>query len=295
MAVDQSIQQAIDYIDINLANDLDLETISSVAGFSLSHFHKIFLAATGFTIKEYIRNKRLVLAARELVTTKRRIIDISIEAGFESQEAFTRAFSRLYGATPSQYRKGRREIIHFDKYTRFGQQLEHRYPLDNPRIQIDGKMIERDEIYLVGRELYTSVVGTIEEDIIPRFWREEFIPQISSISNIKTKNLSIGYEIHHPETDMLYHMAAVETTTPAAPTGLQVKILSASRYAVFTPNRPLTVFEYGQIVLYAYGEWLPMKGLQTAGDYSLDYTYTNGYFTGYHMDNRRLEVYIPVK
>jgi len=295
MALSQSIEKAVDYIDTHLDDDLGLETISAVAGFSLSHFHKIFLAATGFTIRSYIRSKRLYLAARELVTTKRRILDIAIEAGFESQEAFTRAFSRLYGATPSQYRKGRREIINFDKYTRFGQQLENRYQLDYPRIQIDGKLIDRDEMYLVGRELSTSVVGTIEEDIIPRFWREEFIPQISAVNNIKTENLSIGFEIHHPENDMLYHMAAVETTTPEAPAGLQARILPPSRYAVFTPEHAPSVFEYGQIVLYAYGEWLPMKGLQTKGDYSLDFTYADGYFTGYHMDNRRLEVYIPVK
>ncbi|MGE5390219.1 MAG: AraC family transcriptional regulator [Deltaproteobacteria bacterium] len=295
MALNQSIQKAIEYIDDQQADELDLQTIAGVAGFSLSHFYKIFLAATGFTLKEYIRSKRLTQAARELISTRRRIIDIALEAGFESQEAFTRAFSRLYGAAPSLYRKDRRELVEFEKHARFGRELELRYPLDEAGIHIEGKLIRCDEIYLVGKELYTSVLGTIEEDIIPRFWREEFIPQIPSINNIKTPNLSIGYEIHDPETDMLYHMAAVEITAPEAPAGLQVRILPPSRYAVFIPERTPTVFEYGQIVLYAYGEWLPMKGLQTAGDYSLDFNYAESYFNGYNLDNRRLEVYIPVK
>lgn len=295
MALRENIQMAVDHIDAHLNDDLDLSTIAGIAGFSLSHFHKIFLAATGFTLKEYIRSKRLSQAARELVTTRRRVIDIALEAGFGSQEAFSRAFSRLYEATPSQYRQARREIVQFDKHARFGRELELRYPLDDPGIQIEGKLIYQDEIYLVGRELYTSVIGTIEDDILPRFWREEFIPQIPAIKNIKTENLSIGFEIHDPDTDMLYHMAAVETTAPLAPPGLQVKTLPPSRYAVFTLDRPPTVFEYGQIVLYAYGEWLPMKGLQTAGDVSMDFTFADKYFSGYEMKNRRLEVYIPVK
>jgi len=295
MALKQSIQKAIDYIDNHQAEDLDLATIAGVAGFSLSHFYKIFLAATGFTLKEYIRSKRLSRAARELVSTRRRIIDIALEAGFESQESFTRAFSRLYGTTPAGYRQARREMVHFERHAHFGRELELRYPADNPGIHIEGKITERDELYLVGRELYTSVVGTIEEDVIPRFWREEFIPRIPAINNIKTPNLSIGYEIHHPESDMLYHLAAVETVTPEAPAGWQAKTLPPSRYAVFTPDRPPTVYEYGQIVLFAYGEWLPMKGLQTAGDFTLDFNYADTYFTGYSLDHRRLEVYIPVK
>lgn len=295
MTLSESIQLGVDHINAHLNDDIDLADVAGIAGFSLSHFHKIFLAATGFTLKEYIRSKRLSQAARELVATRRKVIDIALEAGFESQEAFTRAFSRLYGTTPSQYRKGRKEMVQFDKYARFGKELELRYSVGHSGIQIEGKLVDRDEIHLVGREIYTSVIGTIEEDILPRFWREEFIPQISAIKNIKTENLSIGFEIHDPEADMLYHMAAVETTTPLAPPGLQVKTLPPARYAVFTSDRAPTVFEYGQIVLYAYGEWLPMKGQQTAGDFSMDFTYADEYFRGYDMKNRRMEVYIPVK
>ncbi|MEN6328577.1 MAG: GyrI-like domain-containing protein [Syntrophomonas sp.] len=76
---------------------------------------------------------------------------------------------------------------------------------------------------------------------------------------------------------------------------LILKIVPPAWYAVFTPERPLNPIEYGQLVLYVYGEWLPMKGLQTDGDYSMDVTYSGWYFSGYYMENSRLEVYIPVK
>lgn len=291
----QRIQEAVDYIDANLSDELDLETISSIAGFSLSHFHKLFLAATGFTIKTYIRSKRLSMAARELKMTKRRILDIAIEAGFESQEAFTRSFTALYQITPAQYRSIRSEIIQFDKHTRFGKELERRYSLEKPRMRFEAKIMERGPIYLVGKGINTSVVGTIEDDLIPKFWRDVFIPQIPGIKNIKTPYVSIGYEIHNPEQDMLFHMAAVETTTPDAPEGLDIKILGKSQYAVFAPEKPLNAIEYSQLILFAYGEWLPMKGLQQAEDHTLDIRSGDHYFSGYSDDNGRLEVHIPVK
>lgn len=155
--------------------------------------------------------------------------------------------------------------------------------------------MDRGEMYLIGKELYTSVFETINKDTIPRFWREVFIPVIPLIENIKNEYVSIGCEVHDPETDVLCHMAAVETTRPEVTAGLDLKILPPSRYAVFVPERPLNAVEYGQLVLYAYGEWLPMKGLEQAADYTFDAIYTDRYFSGYCSENSRLEVYIPVK
>ena len=127
MKYDDRIQRSIDYIDRNLTAAIDLKEIARQSGYSLSHFYKVFPAVTGFSIKEFVRNKRLAASARRLVYTRDRILDIAVESGFESQEAFTRAFEALYGTTPAKYRLTRkRSLDSFDAMDEFARQMELR-------------------------------------------------------------------------------------------------------------------------------------------------------------------------
>ena len=103
---DQNIARVCDYINQNLDEELSLDILSLVSGFSKFHFHRIFSSYTGFSIIRFIRISRLKRASFRLVfKTDLKIIDISLEAGFESSEAFSRAFKREFGQTPSQFRK----------------------------------------------------------------------------------------------------------------------------------------------------------------------------------------------
>jgi len=67
MRYEDSIQRSVDYIDQHLMEEIDLEEIARQSGYSLSHFYKVFPAITGFSIKEFVRNKRLAASARRLV------------------------------------------------------------------------------------------------------------------------------------------------------------------------------------------------------------------------------------
>ena len=102
------IGQSIDYIENHLTHPATVEEIAAAAGYSRHHFSRIFLTATGLTPNSYLRKRRLSEAARELVTTPRRILDIALDYQFGSQEAFTRSFRREFGINPGLYRqKGR--------------------------------------------------------------------------------------------------------------------------------------------------------------------------------------------
>lgn len=144
----ENINNAINYINHNLENNISLEDISSAAGFSVSHFYKLFTSSTGFTIKEYLRNKRLSEAAKELVKTDNRIIDIAMDANFNSHETFTRAFTSLYGISPLKYRKNRKEILLYENFNNLGKSIKNRFRYKD-NIHINVKVIEKRKFTLL--------------------------------------------------------------------------------------------------------------------------------------------------
>lgn len=92
-------------IESNLSEDLTLETLSRQGDFSPYHFHRVFRALVGESLKEYVRQLRLERAAHELTFSARSIIDLALDAGYETHESFTRAFRAAFGRSPSAYRK----------------------------------------------------------------------------------------------------------------------------------------------------------------------------------------------
>ncbi|QZP30533.1 GyrI-like domain-containing protein [Pseudomonas sp. DR48] len=94
------------YIDANLEGDLSVKTLSHVANFSAFHFHRQFTAFVGVPVSRYVQLMRLRRAAHRLAAlTDYSVLDAALSAGFESPEAFCRAFRRAFGTTPSAFRK----------------------------------------------------------------------------------------------------------------------------------------------------------------------------------------------
>ncbi|HBF36240.1 MAG TPA: hypothetical protein DDW50_02850 [Firmicutes bacterium] len=100
----KNVRQSIDFIEQHLAEDIKLEHLAEMACFSKYHFHRIFKTMMGKTLMEYVRERRLRSAAHELIYSSRTIMRIAFDWGFNSQDAFDKAFKRMYGITPKQYR-----------------------------------------------------------------------------------------------------------------------------------------------------------------------------------------------
>ncbi|MEK5416624.1 MULTISPECIES: helix-turn-helix domain-containing protein [Paenibacillus] len=98
------IHNSIEFIENHLEEELNLDRIAKEAGFSKYHFHRLFQKYVGKSLAEYIRSRRLSSAAQLLLYSEERILDIALLYGFDSQEAFTRAFKGLYALPPAQYR-----------------------------------------------------------------------------------------------------------------------------------------------------------------------------------------------
>lgn len=105
MSADRIVEMLIDYIEDNLDKDLTLDKIANDLNYSKFYLERIFSQKTGITIYKYIKARRLTLAALKLVEGKKPIVEIAYEAKYNSQQAFTLAFSRLYLCTPQTYRK----------------------------------------------------------------------------------------------------------------------------------------------------------------------------------------------
>lgn len=106
MSNKEHINRVLDFIGKNLDDELALEQLSHIACFSKYHFHRLFTACTGLSVQQYIKWLRLKRAAHQLIACRdKTIIEIALEAGFESHESFTRAFKKICGDNPSDFRR----------------------------------------------------------------------------------------------------------------------------------------------------------------------------------------------
>lgn len=107
MNYDICIKKSMEYIERNLNEKIELKDLAEKAFLSKYHFHRVFHAIVGEPVAEYIRKRRLVKAANELLNTDDKIVNIALKYQFNSQESFTKAFKKLYGIPPREFRKSR--------------------------------------------------------------------------------------------------------------------------------------------------------------------------------------------
>ena len=111
------ILRTINFMEEHLKDDLNLNDIAKFTGYSKYHLNRIFSETVGCTMHKYIQRRRLTEAAKQLVYTDIPIIEIALEAKYDSQQAFTLAFRQLYLQTPQNYRENG---IFAPKQTKYG-------------------------------------------------------------------------------------------------------------------------------------------------------------------------------
>lgn len=102
----KTVMNMVDWVKINLTDNPSLEGMSEHVGYSAFYCSAKFHEMIGLSFKEYVFQRKMVLAGAELKESKLRIIDIAFRYGFSSNEAFTRAFYKFYGCSPKEFRKG---------------------------------------------------------------------------------------------------------------------------------------------------------------------------------------------
>lgn len=101
------IQRALDYTEAHLTEEIDYEMVAKEACSSVFHFQRMFRMLCGYSLGDYIRMRRLTLAAADLMRTDDKVIEIALRYGYDTPESFSRAFSRFHGITPTEARRGK--------------------------------------------------------------------------------------------------------------------------------------------------------------------------------------------
>ena len=160
------IQLAINYMEEHIHEDINYADVAESIHMSSYNFHRTFSFIAGMTANEYIRNRRLTLAAQELQTTNLSVIDAAYKYGYESPESFSKAFSRFHGSTPKQAKKPGAKLHLFNplviKITMEGgsimdYRMEHRKP---------------QQFLAMVRAFSNEIINDDNDHSIPDFWTE---------------------------------------------------------------------------------------------------------------------------
>jgi AraC family transcriptional regulator len=272
----EGIQNAIEYIEENLTEELDIHKISEKAYVSAFHFQRIFSVLCGFTVGEYIRNRRLSIAAQELSKSDIRVIDIAVKYGYDSPDSFTRAFTRFHGISPSAARSK-------------GANLKFFAPL---RIKLSlegGTMLE----YFISEKSQFTVMGRVrsfENETafmeIPKFWDEHVG---SEEGKIVVGMFGVVMDIDGKKFD--YMIADNYLPWNAVPEGYETRVIPAGTWAVF-PCKGALPNSLQDVTRRIWSEWLPgCSEYKLAGNYNIEmYTPPTE-----NPENYYCEVWIPVE
>ena len=104
----EEVSLAIDFIEANLTERLNLDRIADAVHYSKYHLHRVFSDTVGLTVHEYMKRRQLTESAKLLVFSEKPIVDIALLSGYRSQQAFTSAFTAMYKMPPNMYRENER-------------------------------------------------------------------------------------------------------------------------------------------------------------------------------------------
>ncbi|GGA24438.1 AraC family transcriptional regulator [Paenibacillus physcomitrellae] len=259
----EPMNQAMVYIEENLAGEIDYKEIARLALCSEYHFKRMFSFLSGIPLSEYIRRRRLTLAAVDLQHTANKIIDIALTYGYNSPDAFTKAFQNFHGVTPSDARaKGKDQPLKsfprmtFQLTIKGGKEMNYRI-VEQEAFRIAGlKKRVRIQFEGVNPEI-ASMWESLDEAKIKRLKELSGREPYGLIS--ASTNFSEGRMEEQGELDHFIGAA----TTKACPEDMDCLEVNAGTWAVFTAVGPFPQAlqeVWGQI----YAEWFPSSGYEAA-------------------------------
>ncbi|REL25857.1 AraC family transcriptional regulator [Thalassotalea euphylliae] len=252
----QRFFNSIDYIEQHLDEKISVHQIAAAAHYSTYHYSRVFKALVGDTPKEYLRKRRLTMAARRLLTEEVGILELALDCQFDSQEAFTRAFKAQFNITPAQYRKINEPFRLLYKQPFSESELDY---LQN-NLTMAPEIIDQPAMKIVG------IASQYDDGALslPKLW-SAFAPYRNSIPNrVGTDFFGIyeAYEETEDNTTFVYICAAQVANFGEVPEGMITRELSAQRYARFTHIGPLAKLE--DTLRYIWGSWLPKSDYEYA-------------------------------
>lgn len=249
------IQNAICYIEDNLTEFLDIADIAAKAYVSPFHFQRIFGALCGFTVGEYIRNRRLTLAAQMLSHGDAKVIDVALKYGYDSPDSFARAFTRFHGVSPSAAKEKGARLKSFAP-------IRIKLTLEGATM-MEYRIVEKEQFTIMGRARSFNTETSYEE--IPKFWHEHF-----QSGGDKIVCGMFGVCLDGDGKNFEYLIADNYLPWNEVPDGYTTKVIPSGTWAVF-PCRGALPKALQDVNTKIWSEWLPnCKEYKLAGNYNLE-------------------------
>ena len=277
------IGNSIQYIEDHITEDITVEDTAKSVGVSSFYFQKGFAMLCGFTVSEYIRNRRLALAGNDLLVTDEKIIDIALKYGYDSPDSFTRAFTRFHGVTPTSVRTGEVLLKSFAP-------LKIKISLEGGYL-MDYKIVKKEAFTVIANAKTFPYEGA--KEIVPRFWQEHFQ---TGKGAVVCGYYGINIDLEMGQETFEYLIADPYDPQKDVPEGFVTRTIPAFEWAVF-PCRGAMPDALQDVNTKIYTEWLPaLKEYEFAAGYCVEYyDDPTKYKKGTLDENYYCEIWIPVK
>ena len=282
------MNSAMAYIEENLTNDIDYSEVAKIAYCSEYHFKRMFSFLSGVGLSEYIRRRRLTLAALDLKDKSMRIIDVAVKYGYDSADSFSRAFQSMHGILPSEARSSNIQLKAYPKMTF---QLSIR-----GGCEMNYRIVEKGPFKIVGFKRRVPIIfNGVNPEIakMSELLTPEVIKKLKELSNIEptgiisaSTNFSEGRMEEKGELD---HYIGVATSSDET-AEFDVLKVEESTWAVFESVGPFPQAlqdVWGRI----YSEWFPSSGYEAVPGPEILWNESQD-----NQDpNYRSEIWIPVR
>lgn len=296
------IQNAIDYIEEHITEELDYDAIAAEACYSAYHFQRVFGLMCGVTLGEYIRRRRLTLAGAELSHGDAKVIDVALKYGYESPDSFAKAFAKFHGILPSEAKRNGSRLRSFSRLV-----LNVSFEGGD---MLDYRLEEKEEMILTGfRSHFTGTpCGRERKEQEERLFvttrgTQWFLGGAARADNrdphcVMTDITEEGYDYYYCHALGDYerkHLYDHETTGVdfVESMNLETLVIPRSAYVVFeTSNVKNSVSEFYELLgkrVWILTEWMPQMGIQLKQAPEL---------VVYHWmpeTERRVEIWMPVE
>ncbi|MBN2726662.1 AraC family transcriptional regulator [Candidatus Mcinerneyibacteriota bacterium] len=283
------IERSLLFIEENLSLTLSYKDVAREAGCSPYHFHRIFHGLTGMTADMYIRGRRLTTAAEKIVGTSESILSIALDVGYDSHEAFTRAFKKQFESSPSMVRK--RGVVPLSgRVARM--ETGPGIPEKGGQKMMEPKIVYMEPFKVVGIEKET----TLKNNTIPQMWAD-FNPRAREVSHQKTPSVCYGIceykdlDEFTDETPFNVLVSVEVTEFDHIPHGMVSREMPAQKYAVFTHKGPVATL--GETYDEIYKRWFPRSDFVFAE--KDDFERYDHRFRHDDPEHSELDIYIPVE
>ncbi|QBD80625.1 AraC family transcriptional regulator [Ktedonosporobacter rubrisoli] len=261
------IQASIDFIEDHLQEELTLEVLAKIAGFSPYHYSRVFHAYVGKPVMEYVTCRRLAYATLELVGQKR-IIDIALDYGFATHHGFAKAFRKVYGCSPRMYsaRGSGRLPPKLDLF------LLTQCQYVKGALLMEAEIVARPAFKVAGYELKTTTRDNRSKQDIPTFWKsmtaEHFALLHNQLPTLNEAELGLCFPTAPAYGDFSYVIAVEVSDFNGVPAELFTAEIPEATYAVFSSPANDGEEQIASALQatwqYVYETWFPGSGYELA-------------------------------